>query len=125
MTVSYQESQKHKKLNTYFTVREEKMATIKEEAQAYEPPQTLNIADLDKFPIDIELKDGSGTKKDGEEFTYKYVEVDGKEYRIAGTVIGGIKALLVKMPNLKEVSVIKQGEGINTRYQVIPFVESK
>ena len=33
------------------------MATLREAAQAYEPPQTLNIADLDKIPIDMELKD--------------------------------------------------------------------
>ena len=26
------------------------------------------------------------------------------------------------MPNLEFVSVIKQGEGMNTRYQVIPYV---
>ena len=42
------------------------MATIKDEAMAYEPPQTLNIADLEKFPIDLELKYGSGKNKEGE-----------------------------------------------------------
>ncbi len=42
------------------------MATLKEAAQAYEPPQTLNIADLDKIPIDLALKDGEGKDKDGE-----------------------------------------------------------
>jgi hypothetical protein len=99
------------------------MATLKDEAMAYEPPQTLNIADLDKIPIDIELKDGSGKNKDGEDFTYKYAEIEGKQYRVAGSIIGGIKALLQKMPNLKQVTVIKQGQGMNTRYQVIPFTE--
>lgn len=97
------------------------MATLKEEAQAYEPPQTLNIADLDKIPIDLELKDGIGKDKEGEEFKYKYAVVDGKQYRVAGSILGGIKAILQKMPNLKFVSVIKQGQGMNTRYQVIPY----
>ncbi len=101
------------------------MATLKEEAMAYQPPQTLNIADLDKIPISIELKDGEGTKTDGEKFTYKYAVVNNQQYRVAGSIIGGIKALLEKMPNLEFVSVIKQGQGMNTRYQVIPFVEQQ
>ena len=97
------------------------MATLREEAMAYQPPQTLNIADLDKIPVDIELKDGEGKDKEGEVFTYKYAEIEGKQYRVAGSIIGGIKAILEKMPDLKFVSVIKQGQGMNTRYQVIPF----
>lgn len=97
------------------------MATLREAAQAYEPPQTLNIADLDKIPIDIDLKDGSGTRSDGEEFTYKYAEIDGRQYRVAGSIIGGIKAILQKMPSIKHVSVVKQGQGMNTRYTVVPY----
>ena len=99
------------------------MATLREEAMAYQPPQTLNIADLNKISVDIELKDGKGKDSEGEEFSYKYAEIDGKQYRVAGSVIGGIKAILQKMPNIKFVSVIKQGQGMNTRYQVIPYTE--
>lgn len=99
------------------------MATLKEEALAYEPPQTLNIADLDKIPIDVVLKDGTGKNSDGEEFKYKYTEIGGVQYRVAGSIIGGIKALLEKMPGMTHISVIKQGSGMNTRYQVVPFVE--
>ena len=101
------------------------MATLKEAAQAYEPPQTLNIADLDKIPIDLALKDGEGKDKDGEVFKYKYAELEGKQYRIAGSVLGGIKAILGKMPNLKYVSVIKQGQGMNTKYTVMPYIEQE
>ena len=99
------------------------MATLRESAMAYEPPQTLNIADLDKIPVDVELKDGEGKDSSGEVFTYKYAEIEGKQYRVAGSVIGGIKAILQKMPMLKFVSVVKQGQGMNTRYTVIPFQE--
>ena len=100
-----------------------KMATLREEAQAYEPPQTLNIADLEKIPIDLELKDGAGKDKEGKEFKYKYAVVDEKQYRVAGSILGGIKAILEKMPQLQFVQVIKQGQGMNTRYQVIPYTE--
>lgn len=98
------------------------MATLRDEAKAYVPPQTLNIADLEKIPIDIELHDGEGLNKEtNDKFTYKYAIIEGKEYRVAGSIIGGIKALLTKLPELKYVSVIKQGAGMNTRYQVIPI----
>jgi len=97
------------------------MATLREAAQAYVPPQTLNIADLDKIPIDLELKDGTGKDKQGQEFKYKYAEIEGKQYRVAGTILGGIKAILQKVPNLQFVQVIKAGQGMNTRYTVIPY----
>ena len=99
------------------------MATIREESQAYEPPMTLNIADLEKIPISLELKDGEGKDKDGAVFKYKYAEIDKKQYRVAGSILGGIKAILQKMPNLEFVQVIKQGQGMNTRYNVIPYTE--
>jgi len=99
------------------------MATLKEMAQQYEPPQTLNIADLDKIPVGIEVESKTGKNKDGEEFTYLSAKIEGREYRIAGSILGGIKALLKKMPDIKFVSVIKDGQGMNTRYQVIPVIE--
>ena len=110
-------------LEVYYPIWMEKykMATLKEEAQAYEAPQTLNIADLDKIPIDLEVKEGEGKDKDGEVFKYRYATIEGKDYRIAGSILGGIKAILGKMPDLKYVAVLKTGSGMNTRYQVIPF----
>lgn len=98
------------------------MASIKEEAQAYEPPLTLNIADLEKIPVSMEVKKGFGKDKDGEAFEYRFVEHNGKQYRIAGSILGGIKVLIEKMPALEFVQVIKQGQGMNTRYQVIPYM---
>jgi len=97
------------------------MATLKEQAMAYEPPTTKNIAELDKIPVNHELMDGEGKDKDGEVFRYKYMVVEGTQYRVPGSVIGGIKALLTRFPNLKHVSVLKNGEGMSTRYSVIPY----
>ena len=131
--ISYNAQMGSQKLATFYchnqaskrmgTDGEKNMATLREEAQAYTPAQTLNIADLDKIPIDVELKDGKGKTSDGEEFTYKYATINGQEYRVAGSIIGGIKALLGKIPTLKYVSVIKQGTGMNTKYQVVPLME--
>ena len=82
------------------------MGTLKEGAMAYEPPTTLNIADLDKVPVEMELKDGEGKDSAGEVFKYKYVVIDEKQYRVPGRVLGGIKGILEKMPHIKLVSEI-------------------
>ncbi len=97
------------------------MATLLDTAKVYEPKQRPNIADLDKIPLSIELKDGKGADKLGEEYTYKYAVIDGVEYRVPGPVIGAIKAILVKKPDMQFVSVIKTGTGSETRYTVIPM----
>lgn len=102
-----------------------KMATIKESAQAYEPPQTENIADLDKVSVNLILQEGEGKDNDGKEFSYMYMEQAGKKYRIPGSVLGGLKAILTKMPHLDYFSVIKTGTGIGTKYQVIPYNEGE
>lgn len=99
------------------------MATVKDAAQVYESPQSKNIADLEKVSVDMELLDGRGKDNTGEEYKYKFIEVDGERYRIPGSVLGGLKAIMKKIPHLKYFSVLKDGEGMSTRYQVIPYVE--
>ena len=101
------------------------MATLKEEAKAYEPPCTLNIADIEKIPLNLEVKDGEGKDSEGEPFKYKYTTIEGKDYRIAGSILGGIKAILEKIPNTQFFTVLRTGRGLNTRYQVLPWVENK
>ena len=97
------------------------MSTIRESAINYEGHELLNIADLDKIPIDLELKEGIGKDKDGIEYKYKYTIIDNKRYRIAGTILGSLKTLLKAVPHIKHIQIIKEGEGLKTRYQVIPY----
>ena len=101
------------------------MATLKDEAQAYVPQQTLNIADLEKVPVSIDLKDAEGTDNTGKVFKYKYFEHEGQKYRVPGSVIGDLKGILQKQPNVTHVSVTKTGTGMNTRYQVIPCTDAQ
>lgn len=105
------------------TVREmKKMPTIKEAAQTFEPKHTKNIADLQEVNIEqMQLEDREGTDNEGKPFSYKVVVVNGDEYRVPGSVIGGIKGILGKKPDLKRISVSKTGDGLNTRYTVIPI----
>lgn len=99
------------------------MATLKEAAQAYVPPQKPTVADLDRLSVDMDVKTKTDKNRKGEEYTFNYIEVGGKEYRIAGSVLSDIKELLKKFPNLKYVSVIKSGEGQSTRYQIVPLLQ--
>lgn len=98
------------------------MTNVKEMAQAYQPPQTKNISELNKFPIDAEITSETLTRKeDGKEFTINQIEVKGEKYRVPNSVLEGIKSLLTKLPNLKYVSVLKSGTGMGSKYQVIPM----
>jgi len=97
------------------------MASLKEEAQAYVPKQTKNIAELMKVSTELEVKDDEGTDSEGHAFKYKFIEQDGEQYRVPGSVLGQIKDLLEENPNLKNFKVKRTGEGLKTRYTVIPL----
>jgi hypothetical protein len=97
------------------------MSSIKESAKNFVSKQTKNIAELKSVEVDLVLLDGKGRDKDGKEFLYKYVEVDGDEYRVPDKVLKDLKAILEKKPSLKTFSVSKQGTGYNTAYTVIPM----
>ena len=98
------------------------MAKLKDEAKAYVPEQTKNIADLKEVSVELELKDCEGTNKETQEkFKYKAVVVNGEEYRVPGKVLGDLKSILEKKPTLKTFSVSKKGTGLNTQYTVIPM----
>ncbi len=97
------------------------MATLGEEAKVYESPQTKNIADLQQVDIDLQLYDGEGMDKQGKTFKYKYIEVNGEEYRVPGKVLGDIKEIQIEKPDMKTFKVSKKGEGLNSKYTVIPM----
>ena len=95
------------------------MATIREEALAYSPPITLNIADLEVVNIDdLEIKEKEGKNSEGEVFKYRYVVVKDKEYRIPPSVLEEIQTIINLKPEVKSVKVLKSGSGLGTRYRV-------
>ena len=97
------------------------MTTLKEAAKAYTPKQTLNIADLPEVSTDLNLEDREGLDNEGKPFKYKVINLNGVDYRVPGSVIGDLKALLEEKPMLLKFKVIKKGMGMNTRYTVIPM----
>lgn len=98
------------------------MATLKEEAMAYEPQQSKNIAELEVVSVDLVIKESEEfIDKDNKPFTYKYVEHDGDKFRVPNSVLEQLKNLLVEKPKMTKFKVKKSGSGLNTKYQVVPI----
>ena len=95
------------------------MSTITEEAQAYEPPTTKNIAELERIPTDAEVILKEFAKDDGSTFKIKVIMVDGEDYRVPTSVLSALKEILEEKPDLKYFKVKKSGEGLKTKYTVI------
>ena len=93
---------------------------LKDEANNYQPPQIANITELKKISVEEEIFDDDGTASDGTKFKYKYVLKDDVKYRIPGVVIGDMKNILEQFPDTTHFIVTKKGEGMKTRYQVMP-----
>ena len=97
------------------------MVTLGESARQYESPKTKNITELKVVSTSFNLEDGEGTDSKGEKFKYKFFVIEGEEYRVPASVLGNLKAILEKKPDLKEFSVSSTGTGMDTRYTVIPL----
>jgi len=97
------------------------MGSIMDEAQAYEPPQTKNIADLEEVSVDADIVEREFTDKDGKPFTISVIIVDGEDYRVPVSVLKSLKAIAEEKPEIKKFKVKKTGEGLKTEYTVIPL----
>ena len=95
------------------------MATISDEAKAYEPPTTKNIAELDRVPVSLEVEEREYTREDGTTFKIKVVVVNEEEYRVPVSVLKSLKAILEEKPELEFFKVKKTGEGLKTAYTLI------
>jgi len=97
---------------------------LNEEAQAYEPKQTKNISELDKVPVDIELEDDSfDFEENGKTKTVhqKVIVINGEKYKFPLSVLASLKEHLIENPSLKAFKVRKSGEGLKTKYTLIPL----
>jgi hypothetical protein len=94
------------------------MGTLKQEATDYEPPLTLNIADLDKVPVDIMLQETEKNDAEGKPFKYKYAVLNGREYRVPNSVLEELQTILKLKPTVQFIRVKKSGSGLGTRYKV-------
>lgn len=96
--------------------------TLKEEALTFESSaKTKNITELPAVSTNIVLKEESFKNKEGKLVNYKYVEVSGEKYRVPRSVLSSLQVLLRHSPNMSSFKVVKTGEGMDTRYTVIPL----
>lgn len=93
------------------------MGTIKDEAINYKGKSSVrNISELNEIETNIVLFDETDA-----EFPYRYLEFNGERYKMPDSVLLNLQAILKSNPNLKKFKVTKQGQGMNTKYVVIPL----
>lgn len=103
---------------------------LNEKAEAYIPVEFKNISEFKKIPTDIETFEKETTYKEGDEPKVEdYIKLmdedQGKEIdvKVPKTVLGQLKVQLEANKNIKNFSVVKEGEGNKTKYTVIPIME--
>ncbi len=93
------------------------MATLKDFAQTFEVKGKLkNIAELQSVSMNIDIKHEAEA-----EFPYDYIIVDDERYKVPTSVTTALKSILEENPNLQTFKVKKSGDGMDTRYVVIPL----
>ena len=94
------------------------MASIIDSAKAYEPKRTLNITDLNKVDVNLQLEDRTGTDSAGKDFNYQVTVIEGKEYRVPATVLEKLQEALKIRSDIKSFKAIQKGSGLNTSYSI-------
>jgi len=93
------------------------MGNLKDEAKDYEPKATIkNISELPSVETDVAVLEDVEA-----EYPYKYIEINGERYKVPKSVLASLKAILEENKDLKKFKVKKSGEGMDTRYTVIPL----
>lgn len=75
-----------------------------------------NISDLNIVSVNIDILEENKVK-----YPYKYFIQDGKKYRIPISVIRTLSLLLKENTEIKFFKVKKTGQGLDTRYMIIPL----
>ncbi len=97
------------------------MASIKESAQNYVAPTFKTIAELDKVSVAYDIYEKTFKEGTADEFKVNLTKIEGEEYRVPASVLATIKEILVIKPDMEFFKVTKSGEGLKTKYQVIPL----
>lgn len=106
------------------------MSNIKEAAAEYVAPNTQNISELSEVLVSAEITEAEYERKEpkeGEEakFTVNEIEVDEVKYRVPNSVLGQLKTQLAEKPDAEKFKVVKEGEGLNTKYTVVMLWTTK
>ena len=93
------------------------MPNLKETAAAYEPPKIRNVTDLDFISVEMQVQEEKEV-----EYPYFYIMVEGERYKVPVSVLSNINDILQASPKITKFKVKKSGEGMKTKYSVIPLI---
>lgn len=97
------------------------MPSIKDEALAYEPPITKNIADLDKVSINEEIVEREYTDSNQKPFKINVIVINDEDYRVPVSIVKALKDILQEKPDITSFKVVKSGTGLSTSYTLVPL----
>lgn len=97
------------------------MASIRDKAISYEGKKTKNISDLPSVSTELETREETFTDKDGKDFTILVTTINGEDYRVPDSVLQQLQTILEERQDVVRFKVKKTGEGMATKYQVIPL----
>jgi len=101
---------------------EQQQKTLKEESLESEAPtKSKNITELPQVSTALFVEQETFTNNENKEVTIKIVKVGNERYRVPQSVLNSLKVILEDNPMLKSFKVKKTGEGMDTRYTVIPL----
>ena len=99
---------------------------VREAAMEYEGSTTKNVADLECFDTQNEIKTFNGTNSEGKDYSYQYIADDtGTRFRVPKSVLEQLKLYLEEDPEQVLFKVKKSGEGMKTSYTVVPCKTKK
>jgi len=94
---------------------------IKTFAKEYVPQQMKNIADLEVVKADAEIKKETRKDQNNEDYQVMFIVVNNEEYRVPSSVVTQLKGVVEAKPDLATFKVVRTGQGMGTKYQVIPL----
>lgn len=101
---------------------EQPQKTLKDEALESESiAKSKNITELPQVSTALLVEQETFTNNENKEVTVKVVRVGKERYRVPQSVLNSLKVILEDNPGLKTFKVKKTGEGMDTRYTVIPL----
>ena len=93
------------------------MAKLSEEAKNYVPMQIKTVAELDVISTDLDLLEDTEAQ-----YPYKYIEVGKERYKVPDSVLASLKEILAENQNITKIKIKKSGEGIKSKYTVVPIM---
>ena len=94
---------------------------LKEVAASFVAKTISNISVLDRVPTDVSVEERKFKEGTPEEYECYIATIKGEDFYVPVSVLAQLQELIKVMPDIKAIKITKVGEGMNTRYTVIPL----